>query len=279
MKKFLYIFIGLIIISTEWIDFCNAADSKKNLTKTEVRDLLLARTDFMNYQEIIDFGDRISDGLIEILKESENRLELERVILVIEGLDVDKKQFINPLTGFIKDNTKTESARSIAIQLLGTIAGKDVQNEVFSLLQDNDTSIRLNVLWFLAKYGDPSMADKIRKVLDERLSRTNPEMISKDLTFPEGEKAIEEIKKRAVKEQENEKDKKQEKSSPANNSSILENAQEKEDKGNSKSEIKNKANIENIPQKHNRFAILLTVTALVIAAIISLAVILKRVIK
>ena len=179
------------------------------LTTDEVKKLLLQDGHYTNGRNIAALGNRVVPALTEILwnTETDKRLEgllLGRAMTVISLLEVDTNQFVEPLIFVTRNENYGKWTKISAVIALGNIAGIEIQEDIFTLLNDEEEFIRSNSMRTLGKIGDPSTARRIRKILDKKSEGLSEEEMRRDYTFREGEKAIEEIEGRTRNKEEQE---------------------------------------------------------------------------
>ncbi len=179
------------------------------LTTDEVKKLLLQDGHYTNGRNIAALGNRVVPALTEILwnTETDKRLEgllLGRAMTVISLLEVDTNQFVEPLIFVTRNENYGKWTKISAVIALGNIAGIEIQEDIFALLNDEEEFIRCNSMRTLGKIGDASTARRIRKILDKKSEGLSEEEMRRDYTFREGEKAIKEIEGRTRNKEEQE---------------------------------------------------------------------------
>lgn len=151
-----------------------------------------------NIQSIIALGDSAYPVLLELLDETEEAVGISHILGVLVAGEGDKQIAIDATKKLLQRNQANTSAelRILAVNTLAKIGSTNDAGALIPLIGDSSEFVRVNVMRALAKLGTANELAPIEQHLAMRTAQASQDDLRMDLSFQEGQKAVESIKRR-----------------------------------------------------------------------------------
>ena len=149
-------------------------------------------------QRILELGSSAYPVLAELLDETEEAVAIGRILGVFVEGKGDKQIAIGATKKLLGRNPDKSSAeiRILAVITLAKIGNPKDVDAMIPLIGDSSEFVRVNVMRALSRLGNTNELSHIEQYLALREAQTSKDDLQKDLSFHEGQMAVESIKRR-----------------------------------------------------------------------------------
>lgn len=197
---FLLLLFSLLLLSSVGEDAIDPQHIRSQMITIMELDDFEDESDLAQRQKIIELGSSAYPVLVELLDETKEAVPVSRILGVFVEGKGDKQIAIEATKKLLKRNQGDSSPeiRISAVNTLAKIGSTSDASALIPFIGDSSEFVRVNVMRALSKMGGTNELIHIEQYLNSYKANASQDALQNDLSFKEGQLAVEIIKSRVA---------------------------------------------------------------------------------